>query len=106
MSLFIEDGYTKVKEIDEAEGLHPAAVVVFRPALALKRAELGVIAAGGSAEKIVAWENELIAKYVVNLNGAGVTKADAAKLIPSLRNKVLNLILGYEPSDEARDAGN
>jgi len=106
MSLFIEDGYTRRKDIDEAAGVHPAAAVVFRPALALKRAELGVIASHGNAEKIVAWENELIAKYVVSLDGVAVTKGDAAKLIPTLRNKILNLILGYDPSDEAKDAGN
>jgi hypothetical protein len=106
MSLFIDDGYTRAKDIDAVAGIHPAVSVTFRPALSAKRTEYGVTAGTNNAAKIGEFENDLLAKHVVTLDGSDLKKADAARLIPTLRATLLNLVLGYEPADEAADAGN
>lgn len=110
MSIFIDDGYTLSKEIEAVPGIHPAMSVEYRPALAVKRAELGVVAGRGDAAKITEFENELLAKHIVRYDagdiGGELKKADAGRMIPTLRNKLISLVLGYEPADEEADLGN
>lgn len=106
MSLFIDDGYTRTRHLDAIPGLYPAVVVVYRPALALKRNEHQLAATQGSAEKVTNLESELLARHVITLNEERLTREQAARLVPDLRNKMLNLVLGYMPADEEADAKN
>jgi len=110
MSLFIDDGYTRTATIEAVPGLHPGGKVEYRPALSLKRTEYSVVANSNQPAKINDYENDLIAKQVVCLDAAGrlgaITKAEAARIEPTLRNRLLNLILGFEAGDEAGDVGN
>lgn len=106
-SIFITDGYTRSKQIAAEAGLHPEAHIVYRPALSRARTELGLIVQSGSAERISRFESELIARHVDTISGEKMDVAKAGMLIPSLRVKVIDLILGYVGSDaEAADVKN
>jgi len=106
MSAFtIADGYTASKQIGARPGLHPACLAEFRPALARKRAEYAEKAKLG-AEKVSAWEDQLVEAHLVSLDGDPLPKGDAARLVPALREQILSLILGYEPADERADGKN
>jgi hypothetical protein len=49
----------------------------------------------------------VLAKQVVELGGAKLTEDKAAKLIPNLKYKLLDLVMGYAGSDgEAKDLKN
>lgn len=96
---FIADGYTLTKRLDAAPGLHPAVTVGYRPALAVERTKLGFVA-GTTPEKVAAAENELIERQRVTLDNEPVKAAQAARLVPALREKVLHLVLGYAGGDE------
>lgn len=113
--IYIEDGYTLTATIPAVTGIHPAVVVKYRPALPIKRVEHGVVIGTGSAAKVADLENDLIARHVIGLEVAGhdhpgdgpaVRKDQAAKMKPTLRNSILNLVLGYTGADEGVDAGN
>lgn len=105
LSLFIDDGYTATKTIPAAPGLHPDVHVQYRPCLARVRTEHQYAAQVG-AEKVSEFEDRLLAKHVLGLNGDSLDAAKAARLKPALRGKLLDLILGYAGSDEAADAKN
>lgn len=107
MSLFIDDGYTQTKRIAAVPGLHPECAVVYRPVLAAKRTEYALLVGTGNAEKVTAAENDLLVRQVVSLNGEPLVRRElAGRLIPDLRNKIVNLVLGYSPADEEGDAKN
>lgn len=104
--IFITDGYTATRTIDAVPGLHPALRVVYRPALAPVRLGYRVLAEGRDPEAIAKRENELIAKYVLTINGASVPAEKAATLKPSVRSYLLDLVLGYAAADEEADLKN
>lgn len=108
MALFIDDGYTLKKLIPADGSLHDGCEVIYRPALAKKRVEYGAVAGEGNPNKTAQFEDATIAEHVVTIAGQKLTVERAGKLIPSLRGKVLNLVLGYSaPDGEAmKDAGN
>lgn len=97
---FIPDGHTAVKTLAAAPGLHPEARVVYRPALARVRTEYHVLTAGGDVDRRTRFENDLIARQVVELGGQPVTPDQAGRLVPALRVDLLNLVLGYQGADE------
>jgi hypothetical protein len=103
--LFIDDGYTAAKRIDARPGLHAAADVKYRPALAAKRNEYQARLTGDPG-KLSAWEDELLELHVVGLAGEPLKKGSAARLVPALRTDLLNLVLGYAGADEQADLGN
>ncbi len=106
MNLFIDDGYTATKTIEAVPGLHPAASIVYRPALH-SRKRLWQHAAGSSAEAQAKADVEVIAEHVVSINGQPLPKEKVGKLWPALTAKILDLVLGYAGSDEeAADAKN
>jgi len=100
MQLFITDGYTLAKKIPAMHGIHPEVSVIYRPAVAKARIELGIIASSGSAERVFQYENDLLASHVITLADQKLTSALAGQLVPTLRGKILDLILGYAGSDE------
>lgn len=105
-SCFIADGYTATKHLDAVFGLHPAVVVTYRPALSKARTELAFVS-NTTADKVQDAENKLIERQKVTIDGEAVTAANAARLVPALRDKILALVLGYAGSDEeAADKGN
>lgn len=105
-SLFIDDGYTAVKKLDAAPGLHPAVSVTYRPATGQARTELRFAASAG-ADRVFHLENQLLERQRVTLDGDPLTAAKAAGLKPAVREKLLDLVLGYAGSDqEAADVKN
>lgn len=105
LSLYIDDGYTATKTLPAAPGLHPEVAVRYRPALARVRAEYQY-AANAGADKLSAFEESLLARQRVELNGEPLDPARAARLKPALRQKLLDLVLGYAGEDEAADEKN
>lgn len=102
--LFIDDGFTLTKSIPAVPGLHPAVEVVFRPALDRKRHEYRQAFAGDPV-KFDAWITELLTAQIVKANGEPLPKGGAAKLVPTIRSQLLDLVLGFAPADEPVDAG-
>ena len=100
MSIFIVDGYTCTKKIEAVRGLHPEVVVVYRPAVAKARIELGMISSSGSVDRVFQFENELLANHVIAVGDTKLTPTLAGQLVPALRGKLLDLVLGYAGSDE------
>lgn len=104
-SMFIDDGYTVRRKIEAVPGLYPAVDVVYRPAIAKVRLELAT-ATGRGVDATFAFENDLIAKHLASLNGGPISPEMAGKLVPNLRNAILDLVLGYAGADEVTDAKN
>lgn len=96
-ALFINDGYTQSQTIPARPGFHPAAEVVYRPALARVRHDYGVLATAKDAAKIDGFEADLCAKHVVTLNDAAIDKAKAGTLHPLVRADLVDLILSFAP---------
>ena len=105
-SLYIDDGYTATATIEPAKGLHGELVVQYRPALTKERHTYRIKGETRDASVIENHECELVAKYIVNVNGEPLDKKRIHALKPLVRLHLVNLILGYEPEDEARDAKN
>lgn len=105
--IYLDDGYTAAKKLAARPGLHAAAEVEYRPGLSRKRLDYQkLLGPNTDAARVEGFENELIEEHVVKLNGDPVPKGRACRIVPELRRDLLNLILGYEPADEASDAKN
>jgi len=105
--LMIEDGYTATRTIPSVAGLHPELRVMYRPALAKER--LNYRAKGGSGDPTVldVHEVELIVKHLVSVNGQEFRdKEKVARLKPTIRQHLVDLVLGFAPEDESRTALN
>lgn len=105
-ALFIDDGHTAEKALPAVPGLHPGVDVQYRPALSRKRLEYAKANQTQDPAKIDAYECSLLEEHVVTLNGEPLPRGRAARLVPTLRNKLLDLVLGYEPAQEKADLGN
>lgn len=105
-SLFIDDGYTITSHIAAAPGLHPAAVVVYRPALHRERRVYGAKIDTRNTEAISAYEADTLARHVVSINGDVIPKERVAKLHPTLFAKLIDLVFSYAAAEEEADAGN
>lgn len=108
----IDDGYALCTTIQESEGLHPALTVNFRPALADERFE-HFAAKDVTGKAQLDRVSRLIARYLeswdaVNRKGDAVpaTAENIRRLHPALLSKLLDLVLGYAPAEEAADAKN
>ena len=110
MPLFIDDGCTLTRTIAARPGLHPEAVVVYRPALAKERHVYSAKVKAGDAAGLDAYETELIAKQVVTINDEAAVKekGKAARLHPAVRSDVIDLLLSFAPGDVSPEerAGN
>lgn len=114
MYAFLEDGYTQDGYIAEVARLHPAVSFTYRPALYEEREawrRAGAKAFDAKADTKLA--ADLIVGHITGWDvkkrdGAAVDlKADnVARLHPAILRKLLEIVLGYEPSDEAKDAKN
>lgn len=104
--LFIPDGYTLTRTIPGVIGLHPELVVMYRPALAIARMTYRNKGSSLDPSVLDAHECELIAKHIVSLNSRDLKKEDVVRLKPAIRQHLVDLILGYLPSDEAAAAKN
>lgn len=106
-SLWIDDGYTQTRTVPAAPGLYPDLVVVFRPALSRERKAYHQKGANPDPAVLDNHETDLIARYVASLNGQELKDKDRlARLKPAVRAILVDLVLGYSPADEARDAKN
>jgi hypothetical protein len=105
--LFIDDGFTRTHDIAAAPGLHPAVRVVFRPALERERKLYDQKLALRDPAELERHENDLICKYVVELNGKPPSewRAKLDRLHPTVRAAVLNLVFSYTPAKQAEDEG-
>jgi hypothetical protein len=105
-TVFIEDGYTLTDHMPATPGLHGAAVLVYRPALARERHQYG--AKISNPETLDKFEVDLIAKYTVSVNEVAIAgdKGKAERLHPVIRARLIDLILSYTAPKEAQAAGN
>jgi hypothetical protein len=100
-AIYIDDGYTQTKTVPGVAGLYPELVVVFRPALARERKAYHQKGQSPDPGVLDTHETELIAKYVVSVNGGEVKDKDrTARLKPAVRGILVDLVLGYAPADE------
>ncbi|AWM35907.1 hypothetical protein GobsT_63600 [Gemmata obscuriglobus] len=105
--LLITDGYTAVRTVPAVPGLHPELTISYRPALAKERHVFRQKMASPDAAVHEAAEADLIRRQLVSINGREYRDPDkVARLVPAVRAWAANLILGYEPADEAKDAKN
>ena len=107
-ALWIEDGYTRSHRVEAVPGLHPAVEVSFRPAVERERKRYDAALATRDAEKVEAFEADLIARHVLAINGAppSAWKDKLHRLHPTVRATVLNLVLSYTPARWAEAEGN
>lgn len=101
---YIEDGFTEMKTLPPAAGLYPRVEVRYRPALAQKRHAYQRELTAGTVEKVTAFESDLIVAARVELNGEAVTEKRVGRLVPALRQKLIDLVLGYEGGDQPETA--
>ncbi len=106
--LFIADGFTQTKTIAAISGLHPELVIVFRPALDRAKYDFRMKERSQDPAVIDNHITEVAQKYVVSINGVEIPKEKdrVARLKPAIRAYLMDLILGYTPVDEAKDAKN
>jgi hypothetical protein len=105
--LLIADGYTATKTIPAAPGLHPELTIVYRPALMRERHVYRQKQNSYDPAVLEAGEVELLAKYLVSINGQDIKDKDKlSRLRPVIRTYAVNAILGYEAEDEKSDAKN
>lgn len=109
---FIEDGYSRETTIPAVPGLHPALSVRFRPALAEVRFEY-LRANDLNAKEQVARVAKVLKAHLESWDAkkrdggtADITEALLARLHPALLQRLLDLVLGYSPADQATDAKN
>lgn len=96
-ALFIDDGYSCAATIAARPGFHPAAEVVYRPALARVLHTYRAAVKTGDPGKLDDFECDALAKHVVTLNGEAIDKAKAGKLHPLVRDDLIALVLSFTP---------
>jgi hypothetical protein len=98
--LFLDDGFTRTHRLPAAPGLHPAAEVVFRPALAKERTAYVAALNTNDPDKVDRHECDLIAKYVLKIDDRGPDdwKHRLPRLHPSVKAALVNVVLGYAPA--------
>lgn len=106
--LFIQDGYTRTQTLPAVPGLHPEVRVAYRPALARERHAYAAKLATRDAAQADQHECDLIVRHVAELNGQppAAWRDKVAKLVPAVRQQLLDLVLGYSAAQEAADAKN
>ncbi len=104
-SLFIEDGFTLTDSVPAVAGLHPAAELVYRPALAKERATYSAKMAAKDPDTLDKYENELIAKQCVTVNDTPIDKEKARRLHPVIRSRLLDLILSFTAARQRETEG-
>lgn len=105
-ALYIEDGFTLTDVVPAVPGLHPAAELVYRPALARERGVYSAKMAAKDADALDKYENELIVAYTVSVNDGKLDKEKARRLHPVVRSRLLDLILSFTAARQAQTEGN
>ncbi len=105
--LFIDDGFTRTHDIAAVPGLHPAVKVVFRPALDRERKAYDQKLAARDPDALDKYECDLIARHVSELNDDAPSKwrDKLAKMHPTVRAILLNLIFSYTPAKRLEAEG-
>jgi hypothetical protein len=104
-ALFIDDGFTLTHQMPAAPGLHVAVELVYRPALARERHAYQQKLEAKNPDAIDQFETELIARQTVAVNGAGIDKEKARRLHPTVRSRLIDLVLSYTPATVAEVEG-
>lgn len=105
-AFFIPDGYTQTAKIEARPGVHPEAIVTYRPALVDEYNAWRAEANSGDPKRKTKKDFELIRAHVINLNGSAIPPEQVAKLKPQFVERLTDLILGYVGSEEAADLKN
>ena len=106
-SIDIPDGYTTTRTVPGIPGLHPELTIVYRPALARERIAYRSKSNSSDPTVLDLHEIDLVQKYTVSLNGRTLAvKDEIARIKPIVRQHIVDLILGYIPADEGKDAKN
>ena len=106
--LFIEDGYTRTHTIAAVAGLHPRVQVLFRPALPRERLSYSARLATRDADQIERYERETLARYILEIDGSPRAEWEPklGRMQPTVRQQLIDVVLGYTPAEEAADAKN
>lgn len=109
MGLFVLPNYTATKTVPAVAGLHPPLKVIYRLASSKERCLYKTKAAASNVDAFELFESDLICKHLVSINGINnpthasgpwlVTKTQISELRPSVRQIVIDLILGKTPED-------
>jgi len=107
----IRDGYSRSAVVPAVPGLHPELRARYRPALLVQRKEylLPVPTPKDAAARDAALIERHVESWNVTDDGdqtAPVKKEIALLLQPALVQRLVDLILGYEPGQEEADAKN
>jgi hypothetical protein len=104
-ALFIDDGFTLTDSLPAVPGLHPAAEMVYRPALARERAAYSAKMGAKDPDALDRYENELIARQTVSVNEQPVDKEKARRLHPVVRTRLIDLILSFTAAKQREAEG-
>lgn len=104
-ALFIDDGFQLEDHMPEKPGLHPAVTLVYRPVLQKERNVYATKAAANDPDELDRYENELIARQTVSVNGKSVTAEQARRLHPVVRTRLLDLIMSFTAAKQEKLAG-
>jgi hypothetical protein len=104
--LFIDDGYTRQSDVPAEAGIHPGAAVSYRPALPRERVAYAAKMQTRDPDQIDRYLCDLLVRHKVEVNGAALDAHRAGRLVPNLRERVIDLVLGYSPAQEAADVKN
>lgn len=96
---YIDDGFTRTKTLDGVPGLYPALSLVYRVALSKERHVYAVKNSSRNPELIEAFEIDLVARYLVSINGESVPKEKMGRIEPNVRAQLVDLILSLAPGD-------
>lgn len=97
LGVLIDDGFTAAKTIEARPGFHGAAEAVYRPALQKVRHEYAAVMKSSVPDRMEAFDCDLVAKYLVTLNGKPVERRDVPRIHPLVRNDLVDLILSFAP---------
>jgi hypothetical protein len=105
MQTFLNDGYSLSKTFEAEKGRHNGFTLVYRPALFEERRNYQIVHTNHK-ERLAKQELDLFARHVVSIDGRPIKEIDPKFVNPLIVEKVIDLILSFEPHEEEQDAKN
>jgi hypothetical protein len=103
----IDDGYNITRTVPAQTGLFPEFEVTYRPAFAKERYAFQRMMNSTDAAVIDLAEFDLIVNHVLSVNGQPLgDKETVARLRPSIRDALVDLIMSYSSNEQRENAVN